>query len=129
MVNEISAISVFLLFLTFLFNSIDKRANEILSERIPETKQKEKLRIYHCKLNSLIYLNAIPTTIVYLITTYVIFPKTLSIIVNSHFSLWDFDVLSTLFVFIEFGLVGFSIYALNRTRELIIQSQKNKIRS
>lgn len=126
MVNEISAISVFLFFLTFLFNSIDSRTTTILEERVPERTQHDKLRKYLRKLNLLIFLNALPTTLVYLATTYLLFPDCLNILKKSTFSLCHFDVLATLFIFIELGLLGFAIYALTRTIELLIHRNNIK---
>lgn len=115
----LSAISVLLVFLTFLFNSIEKEVSEMISQRKPEIEQIEKRKLFNKELWKLLFLKTLPVTIIFVITFYSLLPKAFSIINASYLSFWDFDALNTIFVFIEIGLLGLTIFALSKTIQLI----------
>jgi hypothetical protein len=118
MADLLSAISVFLVFLTFLLNSIEKEVSDILSTRKPEAAQSEKLKRYKADLRRIFFLKTLPISIIYLITFYILLPDTIYIISSSTLNLWDFDELKTLFVFIELGILGLTIYAIIKNYQL-----------
>lgn len=118
MADLLSAISVFLVFLTFLFNSIEKEVSDILSTRKPEVAQTDRLIRYKSDLKRIFYLKTLPISIIYLITFYILLPDTVKIISISTLNIWDFDELNTLFVFIELGILGLTIYAILKTYQL-----------
>jgi hypothetical protein len=118
MADLLSAISVLLVFLTFLLNSIEKEVSDILSTRKPEVAQTERLTRYKSDLKRIFYLKTLPISIIYLITFYILLPDTVKIISISTLNIWDFDELKTLFVFIELGILGLTIYAILKTYQL-----------
>lgn len=118
MADLLSAISVFLVFLTFLLNSIEREVSDILSTRKPEAAQADRLNRYKSDLRRIFFLKTLPISIVYLITVYILLPDTINIISSSTLNLWDFDELKTLFVFIELGVLGLTIYAIMKTYQL-----------
>jgi hypothetical protein len=114
----LSALSVFLFFLTFLLNSIEKEVSDILSTRKPEAAQTDKLTRYKGDLKRIFFLKTLPISIIYLITFYILLPDTVKIISTSNINFWDFDELKTLFVFIELGILGLTIYATMKAYKL-----------
>lgn len=118
MADLLSAISIFLVFLTFLLNSIEKEVSDILSKRKPEVAQTDRLIRYKSDLKRIFYLKTLPISIIYLITFYILLPDTVKIISISTLDIWDFDELNTLFVFIELGIFGLTIYVILKTYQL-----------
>jgi hypothetical protein len=118
MADLLSAISVFLVFLTFLLNSIEKEVSDILSTRKPEVAQTDRVIRYKSDLKRIFYLKTLPISIIYLITFYILLPDTVKIISISTLNIWDFDELKTLFVFIELGILGLTIYSFLKTYQL-----------
>jgi hypothetical protein len=117
----LSAISVFLIFLTFLFNSIGKEVVDTLATRKPEDAQADKLNCYKKDLKRLLFLKSLPITLIFVISFYVLLPKTLTIIKTSKIDFWNFDELKTLFVFIEIGIFGLTSYTTIKTSQLYIK--------
>lgn len=120
----LSAISVFLVFLIYLLNSIEKETVESLRNRMPEIEQTEKLKTYISDLKIILYGKIMPASFVFLITFYILLPKTIKIIFSSSLIFWDFDELKTLFVFIEFGLLYLSYNGLKMTFKLFNKLRK-----
>ncbi|MCZ7609665.1 MAG: hypothetical protein M5U17_05815 [Ignavibacterium sp.] len=119
MSDILSSISVLLVFLTFLFNAIEKEVSEKIIQRKPEVQQTEARRQFNNELLKLLFLKTLPVTIIFIITFYSLLPKAIHIITTSKFSFWQFDELNTIFVFIELGLLGLTIYATTKTVQLI----------
>jgi flagellar biosynthesis protein FlhB len=124
MADTLSAISVLLVFLTFLFHLIENKVSAIIEEKKPDEAKTTEVKKYYYKLNQTLFLKLIPITFIYLVAFYVLLPTTVNIIRNSTFSLWNFDALETLFVCIEAGLLGLTIYAIYRIIELIKKINK-----
>jgi hypothetical protein len=118
MADLLSAISILLVFLTFLLNSIEKEVSGILSKKKPESAQIDKLIRYKDDLKRIFFLKTLPISLIYLITFYILLPDTVKIISTSTINLWDFDELKTLFVFIELGILGLTIFAILKAYKL-----------
>jgi hypothetical protein len=119
MADLLSAVSVLLVFLTFLLTSIEKEITEKCNTRKPELAQKEKRKLFNNDLIKLLFLKIVPIILIYFITFYALLPKSLKIITNSSFELWNFDELNTIFIFIELGLLSLTIYAVTKLFQLI----------
>lgn len=124
MTDLLSAISIFLVFLTFLFNSIEKEVSDSLAKKKPEKEQSDNIKIYKSDLSKLIFYKSLPITITFAISFYILFPNTVNIISNSTIKFWDFDELNTLFVFIETGLLGLTVYSIKNTYKLLMKYLK-----
>lgn len=119
MAGLLSSVSVLLVFLTFLFNSIEKEVTEKVLERKPEIAQKDKRKKFDSDVLKLLWLKTLPVTAIYIITFYSLLPRTIRILTNSRFSIWSFDELTTIFIFIEIGLLGLAIFAISKSWQLI----------
>jgi len=114
----LQAISVLLVFLTFLFQAIDKEISSLINTSVPDVNRIIERKRFKDKLGSLLILKSIPICIVYTITSYTLLPKSISIIHYSKLDFWNFDPLSTIFVFIECGSIGLTFYAVNKMLQL-----------
>ena len=119
MKKKLSAIGILLVFLIILFNGIEKDVTEIVVLRKPPEAQKKARQKFNNDILILLLLKAVPATLIYFVTFYSLLPKTFHIMSTSKFSLYQFDELNTIFVFIEFGLLGFTIFAISKVYQLI----------
>lgn len=115
MSDILSAISVFLVFLSFILSNIDKKVEALLKKEKPTNAQKTALEKYKTEICHFLYFQLFPILIVFAVTFYLLLPHAIKIIVNSKLSLWDFDILNSLFISIESGVfilvcyIGFKI--------------------
>lgn len=119
MADLLSAISVLLIFITFLLNAIEKEVNENISQKKPPIAQAEARKNFNRGTLKLLLLKTLPVTIIFIATFYSLLPKSIRIITTSSISFWDFDELNTIFVFIETGLIGLTIFAILKAWQLI----------
>ena len=119
MSDLLSSISVFIVFLGFLLALIEKDVVTILKKTKPPIAQQEALNRHKKEVCKTLFLKAIPIALVFIITSYSLLPKATEIVMNSHFEIWSFDTLNTIFIFIEFGLLGLSVYAIINVVQLI----------
>lgn len=115
MSDILSAISVFLVFISFILSNIDKKVEAILKKEKPTDAQKTALEKYRKEIRHFFKFQLCPILIVFAVTFYLLLPHTIKIIANSEFSFWDFDILNSLFICIEGGIlllvayIGFKI--------------------
>jgi len=119
-INDIlSSISVLLVFLTLLITYLSTELKQILDESKPEkSRVKERLKFLK-KLRFILFLKSIPITFIFLVVTYTLFPQSINILCTSNIDLWNFDTLKTIFILIELGLIGLSIYSALQTLKLV----------
>lgn len=119
MADLLSAVSVLLVFLTFLFNGIEKEVSEQLAKRKPTGAQVEARRQFQKETLKLLLLKTFPVTIIFIVTFYSLLPTALHILTTSRIALWSFNELNTIFVFIEIGLFGLTVFAIIKLVQLI----------
>jgi hypothetical protein len=119
MADLLSAISVLLVFLTFLLSGIEKDVSEKILQRKPSEAQKEARRQFNNDTLKLLLLKTLPVSLMYIATFYALLPKAVLILTTSKFSFWHFDELKTIFVFIEIGLLGLTIFAFTKMCQLL----------
>jgi len=119
MADLLSAISVLLVFLTFLLTSIEKEVSDKTSQRKPEKAQTQNRKNFNNELLRLLFMKVAPVTLMYCITFYSLLPKAIHIVTTSTFHIWDFNELNTIFLFIEIGLLGLTAFAITKFSQLI----------
>ncbi|MFL5741386.1 MAG: hypothetical protein ACJ75B_14275 [Flavisolibacter sp.] len=124
MADLLSAISVFLVFLTFLLQIVDRDISAMIKESNPFQDKINDKKVFRKRLFKALFLKSIPITLIYLITAYSLLPKVVYLIKYGKIDLWNFDPLNTLFIFIQFGVTALFIYSAYKMAELI-----RKIRS
>lgn len=118
MADLLAAITVLMAFLTFLLQAIDKDIVKKIGEPIPNVNKIIERLKFKRELRNLLILKSIPISLAYGITAYTLFPKSISIIIHSKIDLWNFDPLTTIFVYIEFGAVLLMIYSIVKAVQL-----------
>lgn len=121
----LSSISVLLVFLTILVTYLSTELRSAIEDPKPDKSQTKARRKAVAKLRFTLLAKAIPITIVFIIITYTLLPQTVEILKSSRISLWNFDSLSTIFIIIEVGLLGFTSYSFAQTIRLIRKLMKN----
>lgn len=119
MSDILSAISVFLVFLTFLLKTIDEDISFLIKERNPLPDKPIETRSFKNRSYKLLFLKAIPITFIYSATAYCLLPKTIHLMRHGRIDFWTFDPLNTLFIFIELGIIALAIYAGYKTIKLV----------
>ncbi len=113
----VNSISIIFAVISFLFNMVITEVNEILITKKPDKEQKEKVDKFNKKTKASWY-KLIFITIIYSLFFIILLPKNIKILRYSKFDLWDFDILTTLFVIFEFIILIFIIYAGDRIIKL-----------
>ncbi|HPN37483.1 MAG TPA: hypothetical protein PL041_03705 [Melioribacteraceae bacterium] len=113
----VNSISIIFAVISFLFNMVITEVNEILITKKPDKEQKEKVDKFYKKTKASRY-KLIFITIIYSLFFIILLPKNIKILRYSKFDLWDFDILTTLFVIFEFIILIFIIYAGDRIIKL-----------
>jgi hypothetical protein len=108
-----------LVFLTFLFNAIEKETSEKILRDKPPKEQKPERKLFEKELWKLFLSKTLPITIIFFVIFYSLLPKAFHIVTKGTISFWQFDVLNTIFVFIELGFLGITIYATSKSVQLI----------
>jgi hypothetical protein len=116
--DVLSAIGVILVFLTFLLGSIQTEISKILEEKRPEVSQSAQVEIYKSKIRNTLYLKSLPISIVFAIISYLLIPSCVKIFKESCFDIWNFDVLNTIFIFVEIGLISMASFSIYKSVEL-----------
>jgi hypothetical protein len=115
----ISAVSVLLVFLTFLLNAIEKEANDFIDKQAPDSTKSLALASFKTGLKKVLFFKVFPITVIFSITFYTLLPVAVKIIKTSKFSYWNFNTLNTLFLFVELGVLGLLSYSLWKLVQLI----------
>ena len=97
----ISASSLILTIIALTFNSQVNKINDILDEEEYDRSLPSSRNFQKRKVLVTILLKAVPLFLAFWILFYILLPKSYNIIQNGSLNLWDFDTVSTLFVFVE----------------------------
>src|SRR5437879_1720717 len=111
MADLLAAISVLLVFLTLLLAGMQKDSDDLLKSNVPLKTQKDNYDDFRMKISWQIAKSSLVTVIFFLIF-WVLLPHALKIINQSHFDLWNFDELPTVFILIELGVSGMFLFGL-----------------
>lgn len=115
----LSSISVLLVFLTFLLNGLQQQAEEILEIIKPGNDQKSKTDKINKKILMFFWIKCFPVSLTFGLVFYVLLPKAINIINASVFKIWNFDILDTVFILIEVGVIGLTIFAIYKSIQIV----------
>ena len=118
--NEtISTISLLLALLAILSGVFYPRINKILKENKPGKGKKLDRKNYKWRIRGVITFHCLPLLISYIFLFYVCLPSTIEIRQVSNFDPWNFDVINTIFVFVNILLFIISVFYLVTLGRLI----------
>ena len=123
-INDIlAAISILLVFLTLLVSFIDREVNSLLKVVWPGTPVAEKN--FKNQLIETLLVKSVPIAIAFSLVTYILLPQSIKICKTYRVVYWDFEILPTLFICIEVGLLTITGYSYRQIYRLI-RKIKNK---
>lgn len=117
--NEvISALSVLLVFMLILYNFVRLDIARNLALHKPSAKESIARRKYIKKIRFTL-MKSLGINLVFLTVSFILYPDAREIIQASQLNLVEFDTLNTIYVLIEFGLIGLLIYGLATTGQIV----------
>jgi O-antigen ligase len=121
LIDSIQGISILLVFLIAFFEMKRKQIEDDLKMKRPNQKLTQELDEFKRKIDKKIINNLLPLIIAFGLLFYLLLPASIEIITNFHISFFYFDLLVTLFLFIEifsFVFLGYLIYYLIKLLDL-----------
>lgn len=118
MSDILSAISILLAIILFFYDKTTSSIKNVLEKPLPPKKQtvefeKVKNEIFISTGISLIY------SLIYLIFFWLLLPTSFKIVMNTKFSIWNFDLSSTIYIIINFTILVFFIISMKNSIKLI----------
>lgn len=101
-----SAISIILVFATVGLDVFVKESNNFISKRNPDKDKPTELADFR-KGKLKVLLKLIGVLLFYLVLFWLLLPKSIEIIKTSEIDIWNFDVVKTFYVIINFGILIF----------------------
>lgn len=107
MSETISTLSLLIVFQTVFYDILSKDVTVFIKKEIYGKQTPVSRGIYRRELIRIV-IKVTFLFLSYLVLSYLLIPESISILKNSSFSLWNFDIKNTLFVFIEIYLFVFT---------------------
>lgn len=126
MTDIISAVSLVLTIIALTFNNQVAEIKDILDEKNYDKSLQKSRKLQRDKALKAIFIKAGPLFLAFWILFYILLPTASSIIFNGRISLWNFDTITTLFVFIEFIILLFAIRSAYMLTRLLIKVKNLK---
>ena len=120
----ISASSLIFTIIALTFNSQVSEINDILDEKEYDKTSPSSRKFQREKVIMAILLKAFPLFVAFWVLFYTLFPKAINLIIDGNLSLWRFDTVTTLFLFIESIILLFAIRAFYMLLKLIIKAKR-----
>ncbi|MCH8032957.1 MAG: hypothetical protein IH950_04230 [Bacteroidetes bacterium] len=121
MTDIITASSLVFTIIALTFNSQIAEIKVILEERNYDKGSPQSRKHQRGKALKAIIVKAFPLFLAFWILFYTLLPDTINLILNSRLSLWHFNAVNTLFVFIELIILLFAIRAFYMLFRLLIK--------
>ncbi|MBN2572515.1 MAG: hypothetical protein JXA68_10335 [Ignavibacteriales bacterium] len=119
MSDIISAVSLIFVIIALTFNNQIKEINIILDEPDYEKGMNESRKHQKNKSLKILIVKAIPLFLMFFVLFLILLPKAWELISESNLSIWNFNILTTLFLFIEIIILVFVIYDISIIINLI----------
>ncbi len=103
--DVLSAVSVLIVFATVFLNLLSRKVDHIVQQTRPSAAEHNARRELIVKFRRILFGMALPLSLSLSVISYILLPTSINIIVKSSFSLWEFDVLNTLYLAIQTGLL------------------------
>lgn len=113
-----SAISIVLGVLTYFLTLVLEGSRKVLANPMPAASQKVLRKTLRCTLIRSLASSAIPMLIAFGLLFYLCLPTTVRISHSSNLELWNFDLLKTIFVFLELAIAACLILSIIVTARL-----------
>ncbi|MDA3906527.1 MAG: hypothetical protein PF484_10675 [Bacteroidales bacterium] len=101
-----SAISIILVFATVGLDIFAKESNNFISKQKPDNDKPTELSDFK-KEKTIVLLKLIGVLLFYIVLFWILLPKSIEILKTSVFAIWNFDMVQTFYVVINFGILIF----------------------
>ena len=99
-----SAISIILVFATVSLDIFAKESDNFITKQNPDNDKPTEQTDFKKEKNKLLF-KLIGVLLFYLLLFWLLIPKSIEIIKDSEISLWNFDIVKTFYVIINFGIL------------------------
>ncbi len=107
-----SAISIILVFATVSLDIFAKESDNFITKENPDKDKPTEQTDFKKEKNKLLF-KLIGVLLFYLLLFWLLIPKSIEIIKDSEISLWNFDIVKTFYVIINFGILIFIVLTTN----------------
>lgn len=107
-----SAISIILVFATVSLDIFAKESDNFISKRNPDRDKPTEQNDFKKEKKKLLF-KLIGVLLFYLLLFWLLIPKSVKIIKDSEISFWNFDIVKTFYVIINFGILIFIVLTTN----------------
>ncbi len=107
-----SAISIILVFATVSLDIFAKESDNFITKKNPDKDKPTEQTDFKKEKNKLLF-KLIGVLLFYLLLFWLLIPKSIEIIKDSEISLWNFDIVKTFYVIINFGILIFIVLTTN----------------
>ena len=107
-----SAISIILVFATVSLDIFAKESDNFITKQNPDKDKPTEQADFKKEKNKLLF-KLIGVLLFYLLLFWLLIPKSIEIIKDSEISLWNFDIVKTFYVIINFGILIFIVLTTN----------------
>jgi hypothetical protein len=106
--DSLQTLSVFVAFVTVLFGVRYGHLAKAIKSELPDRQSKPLARENAQRdLRGLLWSKGLPLAVLTAIPAYLFLPLTVRILAGSPFRIWNFDIMETGFVLLEFYLIAF----------------------
>ena len=109
---SISAVSIVFGVLTYFLTMVYERTKVVLGQSTPAAEEVMARKRFRKELVTTLFLAVAPLLLAWSLLFYICLPTVLHIARNSQFSLWNLELLSSLFVLLEAGIAVCSTFSL-----------------
>jgi hypothetical protein len=113
--NILTGISVLMIFLGLFVDLLHRESERILQQPKPSKDEDHLQEETKRELAVLFYIKSVPLTLTMLLVSYLLLPTTVHTLSISRFSLVDFDVPNTIFIFINVAMIVLFSISLSTT--------------
>lgn len=107
-----SAISIILVFATVSLDIFAKESDNFITKKNPDKDKPTEQTDFKKEKNKLLF-KLIGVLLFYLLLFWLLIPKSIEIIKDSEISIWNFDIVKTFYVIINFGILIFIVLTTN----------------
>lgn len=107
-----SAISIILVFATVSLDIFAKESDNFISKRNPDKDKPTEQTDFKKEKNKLLF-KLIGVLFFYILLFWLLIPRSVKIIKDSEISFWNFDIVKTFYVIINFGILIFIVLTTN----------------
>lgn len=105
MSDVLSAVSILIVFGTVFLDLVSRRVDSIVGQRRPSSQEHNARTALVREFRKTLFAMALPLSMGLFVLAYLLLPTSILVVRESSISLWNFDILSTLFLAVHAGVI------------------------